>query len=104
MGSRKPPVTHPQEVVVRADAAFPTREGTDTPSIDDSCPSCWACRREIGEGYVLGRIGTLQVATESSIDTPVSRPVAFAALLAEGTASATAVQTLQIMPSFNALR
>ena len=58
----------------------------------------------IGEGYVLAQISTLKVAAGFSIDTPVSRPVAFAALLAAGTTSATAVQTLQVMPSFNALR
>jgi hypothetical protein len=56
------------------------------------------------EGYVLAQISTLKVATGFSIDTPVSRPVAFAALLAAKTTSATAAQTLQIMPSFNALR
>ena len=58
----------------------------------------------IGEGYVLAQISTLKVAAGFSIDTPVSRPVAFAALLAAQITSATAVQTLQVMPSFNALR
>jgi hypothetical protein len=57
----------------------------------------------IGEGYVLAQISTLKVAAGFSITAPVSRPVTFAALLAAEITSATAVQTLQVTPFFNAL-